>query len=299
MLAIHTIDLHFRGVPGLIASFAIEGPDSLVLIETGPESCGEALREGLGRIGFAPEQVKGVFVTHIHLDHSGGAAWWANRGIPIFVHPKGAKHLIDPQRLEESARMVYGEQFDEWWGKLEPAPSEFVIPMKDGETAGFGRIEIQAVDTPGHAYHHHAYLLGTEKAIFTGDAAGVRLQGAEYLSVTSAPPQFDLPAKLESIERIASLHPAAIYLTHFGVCANPLDHLSNYREAVELNAEFVRQRLQEGMDDASLRIAYEAFNLEQAFRSQTSEELWQKTQMTNHTEMCADGIRLFWERETA
>ena len=293
-LKVHTIDLSFENTVGIIASFLVEGPDGTVLIETGPESCREVLLSEIRELGFDPESIKGVFVTHIHLDHSGGAGWWAQQGIPVFVHPKGARHLIDPTRLEESARRVYGDRFDSLWGALIPAPEESVRIINDEEVIEIAGVQVKAINTPGHAFHHHAFLI--ENVLFTGDAAGVRLAGLDHISVTSAPPQFDLEHTLASIDRMASLNPEVIYLTHFGKFENPSQHFSDYRDAVELNAEFVRARLAEGMDSESLQVAYEAFNLEQAFRSKVPSADWQRYQLANGTTMCADGIRMFWEK---
>ena len=296
-MKIHTIDLQFQDSAGLIASFLLEGPEGNILIETGPESCRETLLSKIKSLGFDPETIAGIFVTHIHLDHSGGAGWWAQQEIPVYVHPKGARHLIDPARLEESARRVYGDRFDSLWGAMTPAPEDWIRVVVDEEIIDIAGIRVEAINTPGHAFHHHAFRV--DDTIFTGDAAGVRLTGLDYISVASAPPQFDLEHTLASIDRMAALHPAQIYLTHFGRIDDSQGHFSDYRDAVELNAEFVRARLAEGMDAASLQVAYEAFNLEQAFRMGVPSEDWQRYQFSNSTDMCADGIRLFWEKSAS
>ncbi|MDF1815763.1 MAG: MBL fold metallo-hydrolase [Verrucomicrobiales bacterium] len=294
-IKIHTIDLNFQNVPEAIASFLIETPKGLILVETGPESCRENLLEGMRTLGFSHDEVEGVFVTHIHLDHAGGAGWWAEQGKQVFVHPKGARHLIDPSRLEESARMIYKDRFDTLWGALRPAPEDKVTTVEDNETVSVAGLDIRALETPGHAFHHHAFAIGD--VVLTGDSAGARLPGFDYISVTSAPPQFDLEHTLASIDRLASESFRELYLTHFGKIENAAEHLSDYRNAVELNAEFVRARLAEGMDSESLHVAYEAFNLEQAFRLQVPHHDWGRYQTVNGTAMCADGIRLYWEKK--
>lgn len=293
-MKIHTIDLKFQGVKEIIAAFLVEGPEGLVLIETGPESCHKTLISEIEALGFSPTDFQAVFVTHIHLDHAGGAGWWAEQGIPVHVHPKGAKHLIDPSRLEESARMVYGEKFDDLWGALPPAPEEFVVVVHDGDVTGVAGLEIRALDTPGHAYHHHAFAI--DDVLFTGDSAGARLPGFEFTSVTSAPPQFHLEHTLATIDRLMAEDFKTLYLTHFGEIDNPANHLRDYREAVELNAEFVRARLAEAMDAESLQVAYAAFNLEQAYRLEVPFPEFQRYQTVNGTDMCADGIRIYWEK---
>jgi len=295
-MKIHTIDLQFQEIEKAIAIFPVEGPDgAAILFETGPESCRERSLAGLRAAGFSPKDIEAVFVTHIHLDHAGAAGWWASQGVPVYVHPRGAKHLIDPTKLVASARMVYGDQFDALWGEMIPAPEDMIRVIKDAETVEAAGLEITAMDTPGHAFHHHCFALGG--IAFAGDAAGVRLPGNDYTSVASAPPQFHLEYLIESINKMREAEFASLYLTHFGEISDPDEHLADYERAVRLNAQFVRDRLNEGMDAASLRVAYQAFQMEQAFRHDLPSTVWETFQTANPAGMCADGIRLYWEKE--
>ncbi|MCG8598736.1 MAG: MBL fold metallo-hydrolase [Verrucomicrobiales bacterium] len=294
-ITIETLDLHFQGLPNAIASFLVSGPNGKVLIETGPETCRETLLSRLADRGISPKDLDAVFVTHIHLDHAGSAGWFAAEGVPLYVHKKGARHLIEPSRLVESARMVYGDRFDSLWGEMTPAPRDQVFAIGDNAEVELGGMTIKAIETPGHAFHHHAYAVGD--AIFAGDSSGARVDESGYLSLTSAPPQFHLEHTLASIDRLEQLGKDQLFLTHFGEVPDPKQHWADYREVVELNVEFVRQRLKEGMDDESLRIAYQAFQMEQAFRCQTARETWDTLQEINGTGMCADGIRMYWQRK--
>ncbi|NRB76501.1 MAG: MBL fold metallo-hydrolase [Verrucomicrobiales bacterium] len=294
-MQIHTIDLEFQDTRHAIAAFLVESGETKVLIETGPESTRDQLLGKLTELGCPASDLDAVFVTHIHLDHAGAAGWFAKEGIPLYVHHKGARHLVDPSRLIESARMIYAERFDSLWGEMTPAPEEQVHLLEGGETIEVGELAIEVLETPGHAFHHHAFAVNT--VCFTGDAAGARLPGSEYISVTSAPPQFHLEHTLASVDMIAAREFEKLYLTHFGAIDDPSGHLKDYRRAVELNAEFIRQRLEEQMDPDSLRIAYQAFCMEQAFRVEAPREIWETLQLINGTDMCADGIRLFWEKQ--
>ncbi len=293
-MQVHPIDLLFQSRSNAIASFLVEGPDGAILIETGPESCREQLLASLSALGHGPETISAVFVTHIHLDHAGGSGWWAQQSVPVHVHPKGARHLVDPSRLEESARQVYGDRFDTLWGAMVPAPEDQVISMDGAEIVEVSGMKVEAIETPGHCFHHHAYRIGD--IIFAGDAAGARLDKSSFISVTSAPPQFHLEHTLTSINKLKELKPAALFLTHFGKVDEPESHLEAYHDAVDLNAFFVKQRLDEGMDADSLQVAYEAFQMEQAFRDQLPAAVWETLQEVNGTAMCADGIRLYWEK---
>lgn len=294
-MEIEVIDLEFQGHRRAIATFLVRGPEGVILIESGPESCREKLLLELSAREIEPEDISALFVTHVHLDHAGAAGWFAARGVPVFVHPKGAKHLVEPARLEESARTVYGDRFDSLWGAMVPAPEENVHEIAHGEKQAVAGLLIEAIDTPGHAFHHHAFAI--DDAIFAGDSSGARIDESGFISVTSAPPQFDLESTLNSIELLWARGERRLFLTHFGEIEEPQEHWANYRDAVELNALFVKQRLEEGMDEDSLRIAYQAFQMEQTFRCHMPRESWATLQEINGTDMCADGIRMYWQRK--
>lgn len=159
-MRIHTLDLHFIGIPGVIAAFLIESGGEYALIETGPGSTLETLRAEIRAVGVDESAIKKVFVTHIHLDHAGAAGWFAQQGATVYCHPNAARHLIDPSKLIESARMVYGHLMDKLWGEMLPIPAERVVALKDKESVLLGEIQIIAWDTPGHARHHHAFIIG-------------------------------------------------------------------------------------------------------------------------------------------
>jgi len=296
-MEVETIDLEFQGIPGGIAAYLVRGREGAFLIETGPESTWRRLEAALEQRGLAVPDLAAVFVTHVHLDHAGAAGRFAAAGVPVYVHTRGARHLVDPKRLVESARRVYGNRFDALWGEMTPAPESSVRALADGDAISVAGLEVRAIDTPGHAYHHHAYAIG--EALFSGDAAGACLGGSSFLSVTSAPPQFHLEDTLASLRKLAARNPERLFLTHFGEANAPAAHLAAYAEAVELNAEFIRQRLLEGSSGDALAISYEAFQLEQAFRLGLPPGRWADYQAINGTEMCAEGMRMYWEARFA
>ena len=235
-----------------------------------------------------------MFITHAHLDHAGAGGWWAQRGADLYVHPKAARHLTDPSKLIASARSVFGDAFDSLWGEMSPAPEQRVAILADGETVACGELSVEAIDTPGHAFHHHAFAIGD--VVFAGDVAGARLAGSNYTSVTSAPPQFHLESYLDSIDKLAKRNFSKIYLTHFGEVTEVREHLVSYRAAVIGSAEMVRALIRDGNDAASIQIAYQAFQMEQAFKAELPRALWDDYQLANGTDMCADGLRMYWER---
>lgn len=294
-MQVHTIDLHFQGLPEIIAAYLVESDGELALVETGPGSTLPALLEGIERLGFDPKDVKKVLVTHIHLDHSGAAGWWAQQGATVYVHPKGAPHLIDPEKLISSAQRIYGDRMDTLWGEILPAPVERVIALQDGDKVKLGRRDhFIALDTPGHARHHLAYALGD--GCFTGDVAGMKLPRCPYLSVTAAPPQFDPVAYDESLERLHSMGFARLYLTHFGEVTEVARHLSQYSLRVHQVHECVQNLLEQGLRGDALREAFTAAEHEVAVKSGAGIAEWHLFESANNAAMCADGIALYCEK---
>ena len=294
---VHTLDLKFQGHSSAIAAFLVEGPDGLILIETGPESTRENLLAAVKNLGFSVEKdIAAVFVTHIHLDHAGAAGWFAGQGIPVYVHHRGAKHLVDPTRLVESARMVYGKRFDSLWGEMQPAPEDKIISLEDGDITEIAGLEIRTIATPGHAYHHHAFAIGS--TLFAGDTAGAKILGSDYISVTSAPPQFNQEAYFESLDRLSSEKFERCFLTHFGeIDTDPETHFEACKAAIRDAVLFVKDRLDEKHSPEELHIAYTAFQMERAFKAEVPPHIVQTIEAVNGNEMCADGIRLYLEKQ--
>ena len=231
-------------------------------METGPGSTLEGLRGGLGKLGYRLEDIGDVLVTHIHLDHSGGAWALARAGARVHVPERGARHLVDPTRLVESARMVYGDRFDALWGEVRAIPEWQVNALGDGAVVVAGGVRFGCWDSPGHAWHHQVFECG--EVAFVGDAAGCRLPGERFLALTSAPPQFDPVAWKGTMERLAGAGYARIYPTHFGPVDDVADHLARYREVVRESSAFVRGLVESGVGEVELRERYGEFCRERA-----------------------------------
>jgi glyoxylase-like metal-dependent hydrolase (beta-lactamase superfamily II) len=293
-MRIHTLDLHFQNTPGLIAAYLVECGGALALIETGPGSCHEHLVAEIAARGFSPADIRHVFVTHIHLDHSGGAGWWARKGATVYCHPNAAKHLIDPSRLIGSAQLIYGDRMDALWGAILPAPESNVIALQDGESVTVGDSQITAWDTPGHARHHHAFVM--EDTCFSGDVAGVRLDGSDYHSVAAAPPQFDPVAYIASVDRLLARRFQKLCIAHFGIMDDPTAHLLAYRERISEVSRVVGASFASGESAAETRALFEKHEHAAAVSCGVDASLWQRYEMGNSTAMCADGIRLYHEK---
>ncbi|MDZ4287615.1 MAG: MBL fold metallo-hydrolase [Prosthecobacter sp.] len=293
-MTVHTLDLHFRDTPRLIAAYLVECGNELALIETGPGSSLATLREAITSRGFEPTDIRHVFVTHIHLDHAGAAGWWAQQGAQIYCHPNAQRHLIDPSKLIDSARLIYGSAMDTLWGEILPAPADRITALQDGESVTVGECQIIAWDTPGHARHHHAFSIGD--VCFTGDVAGLRLERSPYLSVTAAPPQFDPVAYTASVDRLQAANFRKLYLTHFGEITDVHAHLETYRRRISEVHLKVRAWVTAGHTPEEIRDLYQESEHQIAQSAGISASFWLRHELGNHTHMCADGIRLHIEK---
>ena len=215
----HQIDTLLGGWERVTAGWLIEGPEP-VLIETGSQSSVPVVLEALAGLGVGPEDLAGVVVPHIHLDHAGGVGDVA-RAFPnatVYVHPAGARHLVDPSRLVASAARVYGDTLDSLYGRLDPTPVERIRALDDGEEIRIGPARtLTAVHSPGHASHHLALHDSETGVLFTGDAAGVRLPDVGVMRPATPPPEFDLDLAIASLHTFAARRPSALALAHFGV----------------------------------------------------------------------------------
>lgn len=248
--SVYLIDLRFMGQSGTIAAYLLTGAGGeAALIETGPASTRRALLDGVRAAGVDPAAITTVLVTHIHLDHSGGAAVLLRDDLPrarVLVHPVGRPHLIDPSKLARSAARLYGEHMDELWGEIAPAPAERVVELEDGATLRLAGHELEVLFTPGHAAHHVAVRHTATGAVFTGDVAGVRVPGSAAINPPTVPPEFDLEAWEASIDRVLARDPSLLLLGHFGPHTGARTHLQTLRRRLREWTAFVRTGLAAG-----------------------------------------------------
>lgn len=156
-MKIHTIDLKFMGVDRSIAAFVVEGPTGIALIECGPHSTVQALEQGITAINYQLKDIKHVFLSHIHFDHAGAAWLFAQHGATIYVHPAGLPHLAAPEKLYNSAKMIYGDAMETLWGKMEPIDQQYLHAPQHEEVIEAVGLSFTALYTPGHAVHHIAW----------------------------------------------------------------------------------------------------------------------------------------------
>lgn len=252
---ITAIDLQFRARPNVIAAYLFCSGKDAALIETGPATTVDTLIEGVQAAGVPLDAVRHVVVTHIHLDHSGGAGTLLKR-IPharVYVHPLGAPHLADPSKLVSSARRLYGDQMESLWGTTEPVPSEQITVVNDGDEIRLPGTSVRAFDTPGHARHHHAFFDATSGLLFTGDVGGVRMPGARYVRPPTPPPELDIDAWVASIRKLRAVKATGLCPTHFGVHRGDVEwHWEDLEKRLVNWGELVRRDLEKGKGEEEI-----------------------------------------------
>jgi len=261
---IRQIDTLLGGHDSLTAGFLVEGPRP-ALVETGARTSSETLRHHLHELGMGADDLAWIVLTHIHLDHAGGVGDLA-RDFPsatVVVHERGARHIVDPTRLVDSAGRVYGELLDSLYGRMLPVAPERVLAATDLQRIdlGDGR-SLTLVDSPGHAKHHHAVLDEQTGTLLVGDAVGVLLPGAPALRPAAPPPDFDLELCVASLHRFAELRPERVVLTHYGPLADAASGLADAEEAVHRWVELAERVIGEnegaGVEEIAVAFA-EAF----------------------------------------
>jgi glyoxylase-like metal-dependent hydrolase (beta-lactamase superfamily II) len=229
------LDLRYSGTPRVIGAYLLETDDGLAVFDCGPTTSLSALRERLAQRGVSLSEVRHLLLSHIHLDHAGGAGVLV-RGHPhlqVHVSEIGAPHLVDPSRLERSARRLYGDAFDSLWGELAGVPEANV------HVVGEHVVGLDCFPSPGHASHHVCYAAG-DGTLYAGDAAGVRLQPARHILPVSPPPDVDVEAWHRTIDEIERRGPERLALVHFGIVEEPGEHLKRLRRQLDLWAARVR-----------------------------------------------------------
>lgn len=247
------IDLETGGFKNLIASYVLKAAHAII-IETGPTSSIATLLEGLREIGVKKEDVAYVALSHLHLDHGGGAGALL-KSLPnakVIVHTRGAPHLLNPEKLWLQSQKVLGD-VAEIYGKPERVPENRVIAAAEGMTFDAGNnVRLKVVETPGHAAHNLSYLELLSNGVFTGDAAGIYLPDFDVV-IPLTPPPFRLGIALASLNKLVSFNPAFLYYSHFGKAGDAVQRLSTYAMQLELWATIATEGVKKGQSTEAIR----------------------------------------------
>ena len=291
---IATIDLHFQDQTQAIASYLIRDGDAVALIESGPGTTLSALEAGLAKEGLSPRNITHVLLTHIHLDHAGAAGWLSRQGARIFVHPNGAPHMLNPEKLIASATRIYGDKMGTLWGEFLPVAADQLTVPNDAEEIVIGRLRFLPVNTPGHAEHHYSYLF--EDVCFSGDVGGVRIPGYPYLRAPMPPPELHFGRWRESIARLRSLKFTRIAPTHFGVFDDADWQLTELQRRLDETERWLEQVMPADPPVDELREKFSTLMEDQGSAEELSDEVRQAYALANPLGMSADGLIRYWKK---
>jgi glyoxylase-like metal-dependent hydrolase (beta-lactamase superfamily II) len=293
---IHILDLNFLGNAQTIAAFLIVNGEDIALIETGPYSTYGNLRTEIERVGVKIEDIKHVFLSHIHFDHAGAAWAFAQKGAKIYVHPFGAKHLANPGKLYESARQIYREQMDILWGEMQDIPQEQIQEAMHEQVFAIGSLSLKAWHTPGHAVHHIAWQYGD--SIFTGDVAGVHI-GQGPVIAPLPPPDIDLEEWQKSINLLRQINPRRFYLTHFGEVSQITKHLEKLEYNIYSQANMIKDMWLAGKSIEEMIKPFEDFCIEELKKEGVMASDIAKYQGANPAFMSVAGLVRYWKKKLA
>lgn len=291
----HLIDLNHLGRPDSIAACVLRTSDGPLVIDPGPASTLPALRAGLEQLGLRETDLHAILLTHIHLDHAGASGTLAreNPGLKVYVHARGAHHMIDPTKLVNSATRLYGDRMGELWGEFAPVKEQQVVVLDGGEILRFGQRRIEVAYTPGHAWHHVSYFDADAGTAYVGDTAGIAGPRLPVVLPVTPPPDFDLEEWLGSIDRILAWNPVELVLTHFGGSGNPREHLAALRRGLEEWCGFVEGTLApDGNDEERIRMFIQM--LRGWIRGKVPEELAEQYLAGAGPEACWQGIARYF-----
>src|SRR5919106_216091 len=239
------LDLNFLGYPDIIATAVLHGPSGVALVDPGPSTTLETLRQTLGSKGIRIADVRQILLTHIHLDHAGatGSLVKENPALEVFVHERGAPHMIEPTKLIASAGRLYGQDMDRLWGEFLPVPADRIRALAGGERIMSAGRSLDVAYTPGHASHHVSYFEPSASIAFVGDTAGIRRGTGVYVMPAAPPPDIDLALWRASEERILAWSPDTLFLTHFGPFHGARQHFQQLMDRIAEWSRIVRKLL--------------------------------------------------------
>jgi len=251
MNKITLVDLNWVGHPKSIAAALLESENHRAIVDPGPESTLATLREQLRTNGIEVTDLDAILLTHIHLDHAGatGALVRENPRLAVYVHGKGAQHMVDPAKLLNSAGRLWGDELKFLFGETLPVPPENLRILEGGETLLLGNRKLDVIYTPGHASHHVSYFDDAAGVAFIGDTAGIRIDNGPYILPATPPPDIDLALWDHSFAAILDRRPARLFLTHYGYSDNPAGHIAEFRERLHHWADVAEEALASAAND--------------------------------------------------
>lgn len=295
------LDLNYLGTDRLIACAVLEAPEGLLLVDPGPTSALDNLKAALHEAGASLADVRALLLTHIHLDHAGAAGTIAAEAphVQVYVHRIGAPHLVDPSRLLASARRLYGELMEPLWGAVLPVPERQIVALEGDETIRPGGRVLEVAYTPGHAVHHVSFFDPDTGMAFVGDTAGMQITGTRCVLPAAPPPDIQVEAWHESLERIARWQPRRLFVTHFGPSDDPEAHLTQMARRLDAMAEAVRHSLDTEGDNAQRAEAFHEQVMAELRECLQDEALALRYEQFDQPRASWFGLARYWRRKLA
>jgi glyoxylase-like metal-dependent hydrolase (beta-lactamase superfamily II) len=285
------IDTRHLGIEKVICCWEVDG----VLVDPGPQSTEATLLAELD--GTAP---RAILLTHIHFDHAGASGALVRRwpDLPVYVHERGAPHMIDPSKLIASAGRLYAGDMERLWGEFLPVPADRIRVLKGEERVTAGGRELQVAYTPGHASHHVSYFDPSSRVAFVGDTAGIRRGDGSYILPPTPPPDIDLDAWRTSENRIVAWDPDTLFLTHFGPFHGARLHFQELMDRLDMWSGIVRRLLSDPtLDDARRERAF----VEEALldlRQKVGEQEAEKYNRAGRLDYSWQGLSRYWKKRS-
>jgi glyoxylase-like metal-dependent hydrolase (beta-lactamase superfamily II) len=291
---IKILDLNFLGHSDTIASFLVESSEGPILFETGPHSTLPILEKQLKKHGYAIEDIRHVFITHIHLDHAGAAWAFARNGSTIYMHPAGERHMMNPEKLYNSAKRIYQDDMDRLWGELHPIPREnmWIVPHK--EKVKIGNVKVKAWHTPGHAVHHIAWQIGNE--LIAGDVAGCKI-GNGIVVPPCPPPDINIEDWKASIRLLKTRRFDALYLTHYGKVTEVKSHLVELEGRLQNWANWIKPFLDNNMSQEEITPLFQEYVKKQLVAGGVTGEDLDRYEGANPSWMSVAGLARYWAKK--
>lgn len=291
--------LPFQGETGIIGSYLLRGEQEIALIDPGPGSTYEALLSELQQAGIDPQDVTHILATHVHFDHAGATGTLLHHmpKAQVYVHSKGAPHLLDTSKLVDSATRIYGNRMKQLWGDIESVPRESLHVIDEGDVLNVAGRRLEVHYTPGHAVHHVVFFDVHSGELFAGDVAGVRLQEVDYVRPPTPPPDLDIEDWFASIDKIKRLRPDVLYLGHFGPTRDSQQHFERLREQLITWGNFVLNAMRNGKTETeiiSLLVEHTAPELQRIARD---ERALKRYDIATNYPMTVQGYMRYWKKK--
>lgn len=292
--SVHTIDLNFQGFHNAVAAYLVKHDRGALLAESGPGSTLPALEKAINGHGMQLSDITHVLLTHIHLDHAGASGKLAQNGAVICVHPAGAPHMINPEKLLASASRIYGDKMDSLWGEFLPVPEDKIRLVGHNEELVIHGLKFRALHTPGHAEHHICYLF--EDICFSGDVGGVRIPGYPYLRVPMPPPELNFEKWYGTLSMLRQSGMKRIAPTHFGIFEDFDWHISQVESSLKATEKWMETVMPDDPPIEVLREKFADWIETESSKLNMDAHVKKDYDLANPLGMSADGLQRYWRK---